>query len=56
MKTPVSSINNTELAAYEDALQRILDHSGVSALVALRSCILISSVATNRTRIEAGDS
>lgn len=38
--------NNSELAAYADALQHILDSGGVPSLVALRLCILISSVAT----------
>ncbi|KAG9593160.1 hypothetical protein KCU77_g9177, partial [Aureobasidium melanogenum] len=41
--------NDNDLAAYADALQQILESGSVPALVALRLCILISSVVTDRS-------
>ncbi|KAH0342295.1 hypothetical protein KCU83_g9298, partial [Aureobasidium melanogenum] len=45
--------NNNDLAAYADALQQIIDSGSVPALVALRLCILISSVVTDRSLAKA---
>ncbi|KAG9849958.1 hypothetical protein KCU98_g4673, partial [Aureobasidium melanogenum] len=45
--------NNNDLAAYADALQQIIDSGSVPALIALRLCILISSVVTDRSLAKA---